>query len=240
MEITVLIVEDEELYADKMEMQLDKLGYRHLDTVDNSNDALVSINKEIPDIILMDINIQGEYDGIELADKIHKLYNNIPILFITSLQDNMTFRRASRTNPVGFLTKPFNELQLQRSLELIVDQLESNSEDKQSIFSNSFLFIKNQQKLEKVYFKDIFYLEADGRYTKIITKNKKYLLRRSLQDLISKFSNHQFVQTHRSFVLNLQLVTSVDLFEHMIYLDKYHVPLSRRNKDTFLEQLEMI
>lgn len=240
MKITVLIVEDEELYADKMEMQLDKLGYHHLDTVDNSNDALAALEEEIPDIILMDVNIQGEYDGIEVADKIHKLHNDIPILFITSLQDDMTFRRASRTNPVGFLNKPFNELQLQRSLELIVNQLENESDDKQSIFSNSFLFIKNQQKLEKVYFKDIFYLEADGRYTKVITKDKKYLLRRSLQELINKFSNHQFIQTHRSFALNLQLVTSVDLFEHMIYLDKYHVPLSKRNKDLFLQKLEMI
>ena len=240
MEIAVLIVEDEELYADKMEMQLDKLGYRHLDTVDNSSDALTVIRQEIPDIILMDVNINGEYDGVELADKIHQLHNNIPILFITSLQDDMTFRRASRTNPVGFLTKPFNELQLQRSLELIVNRLEANSQDKQSVFSNSFLFIKDQQKLEKVHFKDIFYLEADGRYTKVVTKNKKYLLRRSLQELITKFSNHQFVQTHRSFALNLQLVTSVDLFEYMVYLDKYHVPLSKRNKDMFLEKLEMI
>ena len=57
MKITVLIVEDEELYADKMEMQLDKLGYHHLDTVDNSNDALAALEEEIPDIILMDVNI---------------------------------------------------------------------------------------------------------------------------------------------------------------------------------------
>ena len=193
--ITVLIVEDEQLYAHKMEMQLDKLGYEHLATVDNSQMALAILENETPDLILMDVNIKGDYDGIELADKIHQK-ENIPILFITSLQDDMTFRRASRTNPVGFLNKPFNELQLQRSLELIVNQLENESDDKQSIFSNSFLFIKNQQKLEKVYFKDIFYLEADGRYTKVITKDKKYLLRRSLQELINKFSNHQFIQTN--------------------------------------------
>ena len=82
MQVSVLIVEDEELYADKMEMQLEKLDYKHLGTVDNSKDALQLIDKDAPDLILMDINIQGEYDGIELADMIHKK-SMIPIIFIT-------------------------------------------------------------------------------------------------------------------------------------------------------------
>lgn len=238
--ISVLIVEDEELYADKMEMQLDKLGYEHLDTVDNSQTALAILKDQTPDLILMDVNIQGDYDGIELADKIHQT-QNIPVLFITSLQDDMTFRRASRTNPVGFLTKPFSEIQLRRSIELVIQQLSVNKEaDEQTIFTNNHFFIKSQQSLEKVTFNDIVYLEADGRYTKIITKKKKYLLRRSLQDLIKRLGQHQFAQTHRSYALNLSLVTNVDLFEYMVYLGDFHVPLSKRNKDEFLKRLEVI
>lgn len=237
--ITVLIVEDEELYADKMEMQLDKLGYEHIATVDNSRAALAILKGETPDLILMDVNIRGDYDGIELADMIHQ-EQNIPILFITSLEDDMTFRRASRTNPVGFLTKPFNEVQLRRSMELIIKQLADNREDEQSIFTNNHFFIKNNQHLEKVNFSDIVYLEADGRYTKVITKTKKYLLRRSLQDLIKRLGKHQFAQTHRSYALNLKLVTNVDLFEYMVYLGDFHVPLSKRSKEEFLKLLEVI
>lgn len=242
----ILIVEDEELYADKMEMQLDKLGYEHLATVDNSEAALQEIEAQLPDLILMDVNINGEYDGIELADMIHQK-EDIPIIFITSLEDDMTFRRAKRTNPVGFLTKPFNELQLQRSIELVVSQLEKKAVDAEKeenapleVFTSSHFFIKNRQKLEKVNFDDIVYLEADGRYTQIITKDKKYLIRKPLQELFKRLNAHQFVQSHRSFILNLKLVTSVDLFEMMIYLGGFHVPLSKRAKDDFLKRLEMI
>jgi DNA-binding LytR/AlgR family response regulator len=242
----VLIVEDEELYADKMEMQLDKLGYEHLATVDNSDEALREIETTLPDLILMDVNINGEYDGIELADMIHQK-EDIPIIFITSLEDDMTFRRAKRTNPVGFLTKPFNELQLQRSIELVVSQLEKKEEVKHKetkapleVFTTSHFFIKNRQKLEKVNFEDIVYLEADGRYTQIITKNKKYLIRKPLQELHSRLNTNQFVQSHRSFILNLKLVTSVDLFEMIINLDGFHVPLSKRLKEDFLKRLETI
>ena len=113
-------------------MQLDKLGYEHLATVDNSQMALAILENETPDLILMDVNIKGDYDGIELADKIHQK-ENIPILFITSLQDDMTFRRASRTNPVGFLTKPFSKVQLMRSMELVIKQLAENKETDEQI-----------------------------------------------------------------------------------------------------------
>lgn len=241
--IKVLIVEDEELYADKMEMQLDKLGYQHLATVDNSQAAFAILEKERPDLILMDVNIEGEYDGIELADKIHQT-RNIPILFITSLEDDRTFKRAKRTNPIGFLAKPFNEIQLRRTVELIINQLENKTEktddSEETVFQKDHFFIKNNQQLEKVFFNDIVYLEADGRYTKVITKKKKHLLRTSLQDLIARLGKQQFVQTHRSYALNLKLVTNVDLFEYMVYLGDFHVPLSKRSKDNFLKLLEVV
>ena len=103
--------------------------------------ALAILENETPDLILMDVNIKGDYDGIELADKIHQK-ENIPILFITSLQDDMTFRRASRTNPVGFLTKPFSKVQSMRSMELVIKQLAENKEtDEQTIFTNNHFFI---------------------------------------------------------------------------------------------------
>ena len=83
-------------------------------------------------------------------------------------------------------------------------------------------------------------MEADGRYTKVITKKKKYLLRTSLQDLVARLGKQQFAQTHRSYALNLKLVTNVDLFEYIVYLGEFHVPLSKRSKDGFLKLLEVV
>jgi len=248
MSVKVLIVEDEELYADKLEMQLEKLEYDHLGTVDNSVDALSLIDKQLPDLILMDVHIQGDYDGIELAGLVQQK-QDIPIIFITSLKDDLTFKRASRTKPLAFLTKPFDELQLQRSIELAVIKLEPGniSTEKAAVgdkavevFTKSYFFVKHRQRLDKVLFEQIYYLEADGRYTQIITGTRKYLIRRPLQELTQRLPSDLFVQTHRSYVLNLSLVSSVDFQESVVYLGEVHVPLSRRNKDDFLSKLEQI
>ena len=122
MPIQVLIVEDEELYADQLEIILDKLNYKHLATVDNGIEALALIDEIIPDLILMDVNIQGDVNGIQLAGIIHQKFQ-IPIIFITSLQDEDTFSKALETRPVDFLLKPFNEVQLQRSVSLCVQKI---------------------------------------------------------------------------------------------------------------------
>lgn len=248
-DISILIVEDEELYADKMEMQLDKLGYCHQATVDNSEAAFREIERNLPDLILMDVNIQGDYDGIELADKIHEKVL-VPVIFITSLKDDMTFRRAKRTNPVAFLTKPFDEIQLQRTIELAISQLDKSSELESSnladeelveVFTQSHFFIKNRQKLEKVLFTDIIYIKADGRYTQIITQEKKYLIRKSFQEIQERLHPGQFVQSHRSYAVNLKMVSSVDLSEMVVYLGSQNqAPLSKRMKYDFLDRLETI
>lgn len=78
--------------------------------------------------ILTDVNIQEEYDGVELSELIQKI-RTTPIIFITSLADDMTFNRIKRTQPNGFLLKPFNEILLQRSIELVVDQLSESEKE---------------------------------------------------------------------------------------------------------------
>lgn len=258
MAFKILIVEDEELYADKMEMLVEKLGYLHLGTVDNSSDALALINKDIPDLILMDIHIQGSHDGIELSDLIHKEHP-IPIIFVTSLQDDLTFSRASRTNPVSFLVKPFNELQLQRVIELTVKKLhespstnnkqdsskKENLESTPSEWDNDFLFqkhffIKTRQKLEKVAIKEVFYLEADGHYCQVHTEDKKFLVRMSMADLSKRLPADLFLQTHRSFIVNIQKVESVNLQESVIILGEKQVPLSKRNREELLKKLDWV
>ncbi|MEL6988282.1 MAG: response regulator [Bacteroidota bacterium] len=136
MPIKVLIVEDEELYADQLEMLIDKLGYEHLSTVDNSKDALAAIDTVRPDLILMDVNIYGELNGIELSELIHRKFP-IPIIFITSLQDDATFQQALATKPVDFLIKPFNKIQLQRSISVCVQKILADNEAANKVSSNN-------------------------------------------------------------------------------------------------------
>lgn len=255
MSFKILIVEDEELYADKLEMLVEKLDYEHLATVDNSKDALALLQKELPDLILMDVHIQGEHDGIELATLIQEKHL-IPIIFITSMQDDLTFKRASRTNPLNFLVKPFNDLQLQRTIELTVKKLsqqdisKSDFSKKENIavnenWENDFLFqthffIKTRQRLEKVAVAEVLYLEADGHYCQVHTADKKYLVRTSMTELTKRLPNDLFLQTHRSFLVNMEKVESVDLQESLLILGKKQVPISKRNREIVLKKLDWI
>ena len=245
----ILIVEDEVLYANKMEMLIEKLGYEHLGTVDNSIDAMEIVTTNPPDLILMDVHIRGSHDGIELAGLIHAQHT-IPIIFVTSMTDNLTFNRASRTNPIGFIIKPFNEAQLQRTIELTVQQLnqipsippkEEKEEvwDKNILFQDSF-YIKWRQKLEKIEVADVLYLKADGHYCEIYVLDRKFIVHSSINELAARLPPKQFIQTHRSYLVNKQKIKSVDLQDSVILIDNYQVPVSTRNKEKLLKELDWI
>lgn len=242
----ILIVEDEELFADQMEMQVHKLGHEVLGIVDNSQDALHIIEKNRPDLILMDIRIEGEYDGIELTDLIH-LHWDIPVIFVSAYSDDPTFRRITRTCPLGFISKPFTEVQLQRSIELALTQLQEVKRDDYSLESESpskkytdFIFIRKKQKLEKVRIADIFYLEADGRYCQIHLIDRKYLIQSSLRELAQRLPENDFIQTHRSFIVNINKIQSIDLENDVIVLESMHVPISRREREKVLSSFDLL
>jgi len=228
-----------------MEMQIDKLGHELFGVVDNSDDAIAILQTKQPDLILMDINIEGEYDGIELTDMIHQQWK-IPVIFISSLQDDYTFRRLQRTNPVSFILKPFSEIQLKRTVQLVVEQLNTVTNEVFEITeniekkSNDYIFIKRKKQLEKVNISDIFYIEADGKYAQIYMIDKKYLVRMSQKEVMNRLNSNQFIQTHRSFVVNMEKIKSVDLQDSVIILDNMHVPISRREREMVLERLDTL
>lgn len=113
----ILIVEDEDVIAMAMQYSLEELGYEVTDRMRSGEEALASVGKNIPDIILMDIKIDGRMDGIETAAIIHKTYN-IPVIFLTSYSNSETLERAKQTNPFGYIIKPYQDRELYTTIEL--------------------------------------------------------------------------------------------------------------------------
>ena len=105
----VLIVEDEQLVAYLMENYVNSNGCSSvIGSVDNCADALELVNREQPDVILMDVRIEGNKDGIETAIEINQHFN-IPIIYTSGNSDEKTTERAKKTNMIGFLVKPINK-----------------------------------------------------------------------------------------------------------------------------------
>ncbi len=113
----ILIVEDESVTAISLAKRLKVFGYLVTDIVDTAEDAILVAEDKFPDLVLMDINLRGEADGIKAAEEIHKR-SDIPVLYLTAYSDNNTLQRAKITEPFGFLIKPFNDRELYSTIEM--------------------------------------------------------------------------------------------------------------------------
>jgi CheY-like chemotaxis protein len=109
-------VEDEVIIALDLKLRLENLGYNVLDTVFNGQDAIKKIGETNPDLVLMDIQLNGDRDGIDVAKQIHTLFN-IPFIYLTGSHDNSLLERAKQTDPLGFVTKPFDETEIQNLID---------------------------------------------------------------------------------------------------------------------------
>lgn len=113
----VLIVEDEAIVAEDLKGMLKKLGYEVVGIADNGQDALALAANQHPDLVLMDIHIQGPMDGIDTAEQI-AVHHDIPVTYLTAYADEKTLERAKATLPYGYILKPFEERDLRTSIEV--------------------------------------------------------------------------------------------------------------------------
>jgi len=113
----ILIVEDEAVTSVMLEKTLKELGYEVVGSAFDGKEAVELAREKRPDLILMDIRIQGDMDGIETAKQIYQQYN-IPSIYLTAHSDEDTIKRAVESGPFGYLIKPFKERELYSNIEL--------------------------------------------------------------------------------------------------------------------------
>ena len=115
--VKVLIVEDEPLIAADIAGILERYDFSISAIVYSQEDALEELKERLPDIALLDINLNGKMEGIEIAELINKEFG-IPFIFITSYSDKNTLDKAKHTEPAGYVVKPFNDAALHSTLEI--------------------------------------------------------------------------------------------------------------------------
>jgi len=114
---TILVVEDESIVAMDLQQRLIGMGYSVPATAATGHDALKKVADFHPDLVLMDIRLRGDMDGIEAAEQIRDLLD-VPPLYLTAYTDEETLRRAKITEPFGYLVKPFDERTLRSTVEM--------------------------------------------------------------------------------------------------------------------------
>jgi len=115
----IFIVEDEAIVASDIKETLISLGYTVAGTAKSGELALEKIQQNQPDLVLMDIHLAGEMDGVDTAGKIHALYG-IPVIYLTAYADKVLLERAKVTEPYGYVVKPYDERELHSVIEMAI------------------------------------------------------------------------------------------------------------------------
>jgi len=114
---SIFIVEDDDIIAKTTEWRLKKLGYEVAGRASSGKEAIEEITRTHPDLVLVDINLPGDLDGITVADIIRKTLE-IPIIYMTARSDDETLHLAKATRPAGYLVKPFEDKDLRVAIEM--------------------------------------------------------------------------------------------------------------------------
>jgi len=118
-EIRVLIIEDEPLIAADIESTLNNIDFTVAGMAHNYETALQQLQNNTPDIILLDVNLNDEKDGIDIGNYINENYK-LPFVYLTSYADKVTLDRAKKTRPAGYIVKPFEDKDLLAGLEIAI------------------------------------------------------------------------------------------------------------------------
>ncbi|MCD6162938.1 MAG: response regulator [candidate division Zixibacteria bacterium] len=115
----ILVVEDESIVAKNIQNRLESMGYTVPAIASTGKEAMQIALETMPDLLLMDINLKGEIDGIETARRINDQLD-IPVVYLTAYADENTISRAKNTEPFGYLTKPFDARELRATIEMAI------------------------------------------------------------------------------------------------------------------------
>lgn len=239
--VRILIVEDDMIIGANLSLQLVNLGYEVTGIESRGEEALAHAMANTPDIILMDINLKGKMNGIETVSAIQNK-KDIPIIYLTANSDEATFSKARETRPRAFITKPYNKLNLQRTIALVVEQL-GEYKNSQTITAeveimNDRIFVRHNGKMEKLLFEDILYLEADRNYCTIKTTAAAHVLSSTLKTMEEKLPASQFIRVHRSYMVNISKLDVVA--DGHLEIGRKVIPLGKSHKEMLMSRIQTI
>jgi len=244
----ILIVEDEVIIAKDLSQTLTKLGYTVVGHCTKGEDAVGLVEEKKPDLVLMDIMLKGEMTGIDAAKEIRKKFE-VPVVYLTAYSDEDSLNRANTSAPSGYLVKPFKANDLRATIETALYRFQEElrlRKENQMLYelvnskeSRDLLFVKSSFQLVKVMMKEILYVEALKDYVTLHTITNKYIIRSTMKGIQEKLPPEFFVRVHRSFIVRVDKIISIDHTRMMLEYNK-EVPIGGLYKEEFLKKINTI
>ncbi len=253
-QVRILIVEDEFITMDALRDALTGMGYGISGDAMRADEALKVLDEGQTDLAILDIHIKGARSGIWLAEQIRERYH-IPFIFLTAFGDKQTIADAARTQPGSYLVKPFVEQDLHAAIELalhthtaIVPSVvlpepttpkpptELPVEQPKRLLISDSIFVKDDLIYRRISVSEIQFVQSFRNYIEISTgQGKKYLLRSTLKEFLSQLPPTEFIQTHRSYAVNISLVNRIG--GNFVGVGDTEVPMSREVRNEVVSRL---
>lgn len=219
----ILLVEDEILIADTIKRYLLNRKYQVSGSAISYEEAERLYRREKPDLVLIDIRLNGPKTGIDFAHFLQKQSHTPPFIYLTSQLDQRNLSLAKETLPSGYLTKPIQKASLYTTIEIAL-----HNHQKQKRHSPK-IDLSNGPRHYSVNIHDILYLQAEHIYVKVHFADQPPILHRgTLKELLDRLPEGNFIQTHRSFAINIKKVTYWD--QANIYIGEQLIPVSRTRR----------
>ncbi|MBX9893009.1 MAG: response regulator [Chitinophagaceae bacterium] len=241
--IKILLVEDDWIIAKEITLSLNDLGFEVLGQCDNGEEALQLIHQQKPDLVLLDIGLAGEMNGIELGKQLREK-QLAPFIFLTALADAATIEKAKLTEPYAYLVKPVTADTLYATIELTLHNAAQKKDVqptpplKEALGIGDSIFVKTRNRMEKVWLKDILWVEASDIYALICTATGKYLLNTNLKTVEEKFPDASFMRVHRSYLVNMDKVEAIE--EDDILIGAARIPVGKTYRDKLMKRISFL
>lgn len=223
--LKIYIVEDEPLIAATIETALEKQGFSVAGDSESYEEALSSIRNTRPDLVLIDIQLEGEKDGIDLASELD--LRKVPYLYLTSQTDPETIGRVKETYPLGYIVKPFTEAGLRSNIEVAWNNHLQNREE--------YLVFNSEGQKYKINQEEILFLKAFDNYCYVVTEKHEYLVPKTLKFTSETLNPNYFVKSHRSYLVNSRKISAMGTSE--VRIGNHKVPLSGSHKELLRQKL---
>lgn len=234
------VVEDELVIARTIVSTLDELGYWCCGPAINYTEAMEMLEQDKPDLLLLDIQLAGKKDGIDVAQKLNELFQ-IPFIFLTANSDAATIDRAKKVKPHAYIVKPFTKEELYAAIEIAFSNFTGNRSSVKTATGVSwpakdFMFIKEGYVFRKIYFNEVLYLESGANYVTVhLQSNRKVVVRSTLNDFVEQAGQPIFIRVHRSYSVNINKIE--DVFPTELSIQETTIPIGKSYREELFKAL---
>jgi len=256
--VRILIVEDELIIAESLKIMLESMGYEVPAIFTSGKETLEFFKPGFADVIIMDIHLADDTNGIDTSIEIRKI-STAPIIYITDSKDEYLRKKAIyETNTVQFLTKPFTRLDISIAIDLAIKAIKGHNlilekANTSSYLINECIFVKDVQGFKKILICDIIFLKAEGSYCSLFyrvniknaekknepKKEDSMMFSENLSFMEEKLSfAKELVRIHRSYIININGVRKIH--ESRLWIEENEIPIGKTYKNEIRDRFRFI